>query len=104
MMSFKPHFWICSLLIASVLCVAGCNDFNPGKWSQQEVADDMKMQFKLTEITLSPSEGGFTGTAKDGSGESFKVTVKQDPIAKKSSYVLNGDRGAELTGSASVAK
>ncbi len=92
--------WLSACL---VLCVAGC--FNPATWDKDKVAQDMKEQwanYKVTEVTLSPTADGFEGTAKIEGGETLKINLKKD-VAKKSIRGTGvGDRGTELDYSVSV--
>lgn len=82
-----------------VLAVAGCNQPDPSRWSQAQVETEIKEQWDLSEITLAPSAGGFTGKGKDENGESYEITVKQDTAAKSLSYTGKGDRGTNLENS-----
>lgn len=89
---------VCFFLVAGLL-VTGCNQPDPSTWDRAKVETEIKEQWDLAEITLSPSEGGFTGKGKDENGESYEITVTQDKAAKSLSYKGKGDRGTELENS-----
>ena len=86
------------------LC-SGCNSFDPSKWDQEQISKEIKEKHNLTELTLTPSEGGggYTGTGKEASGESFKITVTQNAAEKSVSYKLDGDRGSIFENKVSAA-
>ncbi|WP_157593997.1 hypothetical protein [Rubripirellula obstinata] len=54
---------------------------------------------KLESLELVPASGGLTGSGTDAEGQTYKITVTQDPAAKELSYVAEGDRGATEEGS-----
>lgn len=81
----------------------GCNTFDPSKWDKDQVSKEITEKHNLTELTLKPAEGGFSGTGKDAGGETFKITVKQNAAEKSVSYKLDGDRGSILENKVSAA-
>jgi hypothetical protein len=89
--------------LLTLLLAAGCADTNnPGSWDQAKVATQMKSSLKLTEVSLSPAAGGFSGTGKAEDGETYKITVTQDPANKRLDWKAEGDRGSNEDGSYSI--
>lgn len=67
---------------------------NPGTWDQARVETKIKESLELTEISLEPaSDGSYTGSGKKATGESYKLTVTQDPKLKRLSWKFDSDRG-----------
>ncbi|MEN9555106.1 MAG: hypothetical protein RLZZ232_1392, partial [Planctomycetota bacterium] len=46
--------------------------------------------------------GGFSGTGKAEDGETYKITVTQDPANKRLDWKAEGDRGSNEDGSYSI--
>lgn len=93
-MKFHALLAICVLTFS--ILISGCNRgaSNPGTWNQAQVEAQIKKSLKLSEATLTPAEGGFTGTGKNAEGESFKFTIKQDAAKKRMEWKSEGDRGS----------
>jgi len=87
-----------SLVTACLACclLLGCNSFDPSKWNQDQVAKEITEQWKLSDVSLSPSDGGFKGSGKTADGETFEITVKMDAANKSVIYAGKGNRGTEL--------
>ncbi len=81
------------LVVCCLLAFAGCDAANPGKWPKETVEAKLTNSLTLTEISLSPKEGGFSGTGVASDGETFKLEITQDPVAKKMVCEATGDRG-----------
>jgi len=86
-----------------LLLPTGCADTNnPGTWDRAKVETQMKSSLKLTEITLTPGTSGFSGTGKALDGETYKITIIQDPAKKRLDWKGEGDRGSNEDGSYSI--
>jgi hypothetical protein len=87
-----------SLMAVWLACglLLGCNTFDPSKWNQEQVAKEITEQWKLSDVSLSPSAGGFSGSGKTADGETFEITVKMDTANKSVIYAGKGNRGTEL--------
>lgn len=90
------------LLSATLL---GCNRVdNPAAWSQAQLETKLKeslskqFQVTLTEISLTKNDTGYSGTAKNSEGETYKITITSDAAAKTVSYKFDGDRGDNIEG------
>lgn len=92
------------LIFVLCLLITGCAD-NPGTWPQDKLADHVKASLvedglEVTEISLSPKEGGgFEGTGSVAGGETVKLVVTQDAAARRISWDAEGDRGSYFSGS-----
>ena len=86
-----------------VLSISGCAD-NPGKWPKEKLSEHVKQslidqEMDMTEVSLTEREGGgYEGTGKVADGETLKLVVTQDPIARRISWDAEGDRGSFLNG------
>lgn len=87
------------------LVLVGCNRVdNPAAWSQAQLETKLKetlkseFQVSLTELTLTKSDSGYSGTAKNASGETYKVAINNDVANKKVAYKLDSDRGDHIEG------
>jgi len=89
--SFASILFCCSLLI-------GCAAETPGNWKQPKVEAEMTRKLELTKITLTPSASGFTGTGLAQDGESYKLTITQDPAKGRLEWTAEGDRGSSEDG------
>lgn len=95
------------LLAIAIMSLAfvGCNRVdNPAAWSQAQLEtklkDTLKTQFQVTlsELTLTKSDSGYTGTAKNSTGETYKVAITNDAANKSVAYKLDSDRGDHIEG------
>ena len=81
-------------LFALVFAVSGCGKNHPGIYTQPEVETQVKKSLELTEIQINAAPtGGYTGTGKAASGESYKLTINQNVAKKELSWKAEGDRG-----------
>lgn len=90
------------LALSSFLFLAGCAD-NPGNWPKEKLEEYVKQALidqgvEVTEISLNPEDGKFTGEAKEVGGETLKLIVTQDAAASKLTWDAKGDRGSFLDG------
>ena len=93
----KQLLWVCSLLVG--LACVGCERPHPGNYAQPAVEEQVKKSLELTEIQIAADPaGGYTGTGKAASGESYKLTINQDVALKKLSWKAIGDRGDHREG------
>lgn len=83
-----PAIW--SLLFFLVL--VGCRE-NAGTWGEEKVKAKITEKLELTDATLQPAEGGFTGSGSREDGETVKFTITQDPETGRMSWDAEGDRG-----------
>lgn len=84
------------VLLACCLCI-GCAE-NPGTWSQDKVQAKIVEKLELTDVVLTPKEGGgFEGTGMYGE-ETVSFTITQDPDAHRLSWDATGDRGLSDSG------
>lgn len=82
----------CMLVLGLTIC--GCNQSHPGNYAQPEVEAQVKKSLELTEIQITADPaGGYTGTGKSASGETYKLKITQDVAAKRLSWEAKGDRG-----------
>lgn len=96
---------LCAIALLT-LAVVGCNKVvdNPATWNQTQVETKLKetlyVQFgvTLTELQLTKGDTGYTGTAKTGAGESYKVVVTTDAAGRKLAYKFQSDRGDHIEG------
>jgi hypothetical protein len=79
--------------------LTGCRNTDATQLPLAQVEENVKKQFQLVEVSLAPSEAGYTGTGKDASGEGFELVVTKDPATRSLQYAGHGNRGTELTGS-----
>lgn len=88
------RFFLPFCMFALVLTISGCGKNHPGNYTQPEVEAQVKKSLELTEIqiTADPS-GGYTGTGKAASGESYKLKIAQNVAKKELSWKAEGDRG-----------
>lgn len=82
-----------TLLVASTSVLVGCKKDNPGLWPVEKIEAKLVERFELTEISLTPTEGGFTGEGKTSEGETLKLEIKQFPDDSKFTWDAQGDRG-----------
>ena len=87
------------------LAIAGCNRVeNPAAWSQSQLEAKLKetlstqFQVSLTEIALTKSDMGYSGTAKNATGENYKVVIVNDAANQMVTYKLDSDRGDHIEG------
>jgi hypothetical protein len=74
--------------------LVGCQSNNPGEWTQAMIEQKLQSKYDFTELKLSPDgKGKYSGVAKSKEGETLKVTISQDPVAKSMKYDFKGDRG-----------
>ncbi len=89
--------------LLTLLLATGCAETNnPGSWNKEKVETQMKSSLKLAEIALAPATGGFSGTGKAQDGETYKITVTQDPTKNRLDWKAEGDRGSNEDGSYSI--
>ena len=95
---------LCAVALLT-LAVVGCNRVeNPATWSQAQLETKLKetlnSEFKvnLSELSLTKSDSGYTGTAKTASGETYKVAVTNDAANRKVAYKFESDRGDHIEG------
>jgi|GEM_PF-448168 hypothetical protein len=95
---------LCAVALLT-LAVVGCNRVdNPATWSQAQLETKLKetlsSQFSVTlsELKLTKGDSGYTGTAKTGAGENYKVVVTNDAAGKKVAYKFESDRGDHIEG------
>lgn len=84
------------LFFCTLICLSfvGCKPAaNPGTWDQTRVAEHLKKKHNLEEISLSPAEGGLSGSGKTKEGETYKFKVTQNAELKKLSWDFESDRG-----------
>jgi hypothetical protein len=84
-------------LSSLIVAASGCNTFDPSRWNQAEVTKEITEQWKLFDVSLTKVTGGFEGSGKDASGETFKIKITQDPKTKSASGTADGDRGTNLS-------
>ncbi len=81
-------------MFALVLTISGCGKNHPGVYTQPEVETQVKKSLELTEIQImADPSGGFTGTGKAASGETYKLKITQNVAKKELSWQAEGDRG-----------
>ncbi len=89
---FLRRLPVCMLVLGLAIC--GCNKSHPGNFAQPEVEAQVKKSLELTEIQItSDPAGGYSGTGKSASGETYKLKITQDVAAKRLSWKAEGDRG-----------
>lgn len=100
MNSFRRH---ASTLLpfSMLLCLLfiGCAAETPGTWKQPKVEAEMTRKLELQKITLTPSASGFEGSGTAQDGETYKLTITQDPAKGRLEWTAEGDRGSSETGS-----
>lgn len=91
-MSHRILTSFCLLLV--VTAILGCERPHPGNYAQPAVETQVKKSLELTEIQISPdAAGGYSGTGKAASGETYKLKITQDVAKKSLSWKAEGDRG-----------
>lgn len=99
------NFRHCLAIALVSLTLVGCNRVdNPAAWSQAQLETKLKetlkdrFQVNVTEMTLTKSDGGYTGTAKNSTGETYTVAITNDAANKRVAYKLDSDRGDHIEG------
>lgn len=88
------RFFLPYSLLVLVLAISGCGKNHPGIYTQPEVEAQVKKSLELTEIQISPDpSGGYTGTGKAASGETYKLKITQNVAKKELGWKAEGDRG-----------
>jgi hypothetical protein len=88
------RFFLPFCMLATVCSISGCGKNHPGIYTQPEVETQVKKSLDLTEIQINADpSGGYTGTGKAASGESYKLKITQNVAKKELSWKAEGDRG-----------
>ena len=88
------RFFLPFCMFTVVFAISGCGKNHPGIYTQPEVEAQVKKSLELTEIQINTDPaGGYTGTGKAASGESYKLKITQNVAKKELSWKAEGDRG-----------
>lgn len=95
----RTHLMVVWFLIASAAMTSllGCNSFDASQWNEAKVTNEIIDQWNLNDVTLTRVDGGYEGSGKDSSGETFKIKVIQNANDKSASGTADGDRGTSLS-------
>lgn len=87
-----PRIITATSLVLICIVLAGCRE-NAGTWGEEKVKAKITEKLELTDATLQPADGGFTGSGTREDGEAVKFTITQDPETGRMSWDAEGDRG-----------
>ncbi|MCY2985101.1 MAG: hypothetical protein NTY15_15865 [Planctomycetota bacterium] len=88
------RFFLSYCMLFLVLTISGCGKNHPGIYTQPEVETQVKKSLDLTEIQINADpSGGYSGTGKAASGETYKLKIAQNVAKKELSWKAEGDRG-----------
>lgn len=89
-LSFRSWLCLLALLVAGVV---GCGVDNPGNWPAEKVSAYLADHFEITDVVLTPTADGFSGTGKRADGETLNISVTMVPEKSEFRWDAKGDRG-----------
>ena len=81
-------------MLMLTFAISGCTKSHSGNCAQPEIEAQVKKSLELTEIQIAADPaGGYSGTGKAATGESYKLKITQDVALKRLDWKAEGDRG-----------
>ena len=89
--------WMLLMLLMGL--TLGCAGDNPGTWTAEKVSAHLADRLEITDVKLSATENGFSGTGLRADGETLDLKITQDPEKLEMRWDVKGDRGFVEEGS-----